>query len=288
MSDINQLSRWNLDISRAIAALGSDAFFPALIAAVRGQVPIDYPQIWLYHRDLPPRVLYHEIPDEALGSQVEEYLEGPYREDPFYQASMNQPRSKIYRLSRVTLGKLEQTEYYREYYSDTGTVDEAIYLAKLGGGSVINLSMMRLPRHGPFSDEEYEALYLLAEPVSELIRSHSEHDDFAVEHLIQPGINHHIDVAYRTFGASLLSPREKDVLELMLRGYGTEMSANRLDIAVETVRRHRKSIYKKLDVSSQTDLFSLFINTLSCVGEAAGEDPLSVYMAPREPAAANA
>jgi DNA-binding CsgD family transcriptional regulator len=281
MSNINQLSRWNLDISRAIASLGSDAFFPALIDAVRGQVPIDYPQIWLYHRDLPPRVLYHEIPDEAVSSQVDEYLEGPYREDPFFQASMNQPLAKIYRLSRVALGKLEQTEYYRDYYSDTGTVDEAVYLAKLGGGSVINLSMMRLPRHGSFSDQEYEALYLLAEPVSELIRAHSEHDDFAVEHLIQPGINHHIDLAYRTFGASLLSPREKDVLELMLRGYGTDTTAGRLDIAVETVRRHRKSIYRKLDVSSQTDLFSLFLNAMSCLGEAGGNDPLGVYMAPR-------
>ena len=73
----------------------------------------------------------------------------------------------------------------------------------------------------------------------------------------------------------------KDVLELMLRGYGTDTSAERLEIAVETVRRHRKSIYRKLDVSSQTDLFSLFLNSLSCIGEAAGEDPLSICMSPR-------
>ncbi len=66
----------------------------------------------------------------------------------------------------------------------------------------------------------------------------------------------------------------------MLRGYGTGTTAERLDIAVETVRRHRKSIYRKLDVSSQTDLFSLFINSMSCLGEAGGEDPLKVYMAP--------
>ena len=31
MTDINQLSRWNLDISRAIAGLGTDKFFPALV-----------------------------------------------------------------------------------------------------------------------------------------------------------------------------------------------------------------------------------------------------------------
>lgn len=281
MTDINQLSKWNRDISRAIAALGTEQFFPTLIEAIHGQVRIDYPQIWLYHRELPPKILYHGIPGHAVANQIDRYLEGPYREDPFYQTSMHQPRSKIYRLARVAMGKLHDSDYYRNYYADTGTCDEAVYLAKLQAGNVINLSIMRLADRAPFTDQEYETLYLLAEPVSELLKSHTEHNDFAATHLIQPGIDHQIDLAFRTFGASLLSPREKDVLELMLRGYGTDISAERLDIAVETVRRHRKSIYRKLDVSSQTDLFSLFLNAMSCMGEAAGRDPLSVYMSPR-------
>jgi DNA-binding CsgD family transcriptional regulator len=281
MTDIQTISKWNRDISRAIATLGSEEFFATLIEAIQDQVSFDYPQVWLFHRELPPRVLYHEIPDHAYASQVDQYMEGPYSEDPFYRTSMEHPRSKLYRMSRITLGKLEQSNYYRGYYGDTGTVDEAAYIAKLQGGSVINLDMMRLPQHGEFSEKEYETLYLLAEPVSELLKCHSEHDNFAVNNLIQPGIDHQIDLAFRTFGESLLSPREKGVLELMLRGYGTDVSAQRLGIAVETVRRHRKSIYRKLDVSSQTDLFSLFINTLSCMGEAGGDDPLSIYMAPR-------
>lgn len=280
MTDINQLSKWNKDLSKAIAALGTEDFFRALIAAVRGQVKFDYPQVWLYHKDLPPRVLYHEIPAHAVPAQIDQYLDGPYQEDPFYQTSMQQPRAKIYRLSRVTMGKLKDSLYYRDYYGETGTADEAVYLSKLHAGNVINLSMMRLPADGPFSEEEYETLYLLTEPVSELIKRHSEHKEFAASNLIQPGIDHQINLAFRTFGASMLSPREKDVLELMLRGYGTDTSAERLEIAVETVRRHRKSIYRKLDVSSQTDLFSLFLNSMSCLGEAGGNDPLSIYMSP--------
>ena len=35
MTDITQLSKWNRDLSQAIAALGTDAFFPALIAAIQ-------------------------------------------------------------------------------------------------------------------------------------------------------------------------------------------------------------------------------------------------------------
>lgn len=281
MIQLKQLSEWNRDLARAIAALGSERFYPALVKAIRNQVPIAYPQFWLYHRDLPPRVLYHEIPDDALKDQIDDYLEGPYREDPFYETSMNRPKSRIYLLSRVTAGRLEESPYYRDYYSETGTVDEAIFLAQLKAGNVINLSMMRLPRQGAFSDGEYQLLYSLADAVSELLRAHSEFDSFAVKNLIQPGIDHQIDLAFRTFGASMLSPREKDVLELMLRGYGTDTSASRLTIARETVRRHRKSIYRKLDVSSQTDLFSLFLNAMSCLGEAAGQDPLQVYMSPR-------
>lgn len=281
MTDVQQISKWNRDLSRAIGALGSEAFFPRLIEAIRGQVPFDYPQVWLYHKDLPPQVLYHEIPASAVAAQIDYYLEGPYREDPFFQTSMQQPRARIYRLGRIA-GTLEDSRYYQEYYADTGTVDEAIYLSQLRAGNVINLCMMRLPQQGPFSEEEYQTLYLLADPVSELIRSHSEHDDFAVTHLIQPGLDHQIDLAFRTFGTAFLSPREKDVLELMLRGYGTDITAQRLGIALETVRRHRKSIYRKLDVSSQTDLFALFINSLSCLGEAAGRDPLAIYMGPAD------
>jgi len=280
MNEKDQLSKWNRDISRAIGALGSDGFFTALIGAINGQVKIDYPQFWLYHNDLPPQVLYHEIPDNAVTAQIDNYLEGPFREDPFFQTSMDRPRSKIYRLSRVTSGRLQNSDYYRNYYSATGTVDEAIYLAKLHAGNVINFSMMRLPGRGPFSDEEYERLYLLAEPVSELLKRHSELGEFSATYLIQPGIDHQINQAFETFGSSLLSPREKSVLELMLRGYGTNVSAERLEIALETVRRHRKNIYRKLDVSSQTDLFSLFINSMSCVGQAAGGDPLAIYMGP--------
>ena len=283
-ADLTLFSNWNRDLSAAIAGLGNERFFPALVAAINAQVPIANPQVRLYHRDLPPRVLYHQVPPRARKAQIDDYLEGPFREDPFYQTSMNHPRSRIYRLSRVTAGRLPDSNYYRAYYSGTGTVDEAVFLAVLSGGSVINLSMMRLPEQGSFSDEEYQRLYSLSDAVSELLRKHSEFDQFAVPHLIQPGIDHLVEQAFCSFGSSLLSPREKDVLELMLRGYGTEASAERLSIARETLRRHRKSIYRKLDVSSQTDLFSLFINSMSCIGAAGGADPLSIYMSPQREA----
>ena len=194
--------------------------------------------------------------------------------------SLNQPRGRFYRLQDITDGMLEESHYHSHYYSDTGTVDEVIFLSQRVDGSVINISLMRTPRRGAYAREELDMLRAVAPPVSELLRSHTQMADFSSRYLLEPDIDGVIDHAFQAFGSSLLSPREKSVLELMLRGYSTQSSAEKLNIAVETLRRHRKSIYRKLDVSSQTDLFSLFINSLSCLGDAGIGDSLSVYMSP--------
>lgn len=280
MSATDLLNNWNRDVSKAIAHLGTDQFFPAIIASITARITLDYPQIWLYHRDLPPQCIYHEIPEQARYAQIDQYLEGPWREDPFAQVSVNQPRGRFYRLAELTDGELERSSYYANYYRDCGTVDEVVYLSALPDGSVLNISLMRRTHRGHFQPGDVELLRSLSRPVCELMRSHSQMADFSSRYLLEPDIQGVIDHAFQAFGSSLLSPREKSVLELMLRGYSTSASADKLQIAVETLRRHRKSIYRKLDVSSQTDLFSLFINSLSYLGEAGIGDPLSVYMAP--------
>jgi len=280
MGATESLLRWNTDLAKAISALGNDQFFPQLIAAICRQVSVDYPQVWLYHPDLPPQCIYHEIPPYAQRAQIDLYLEGPYREDPFFEISMHQPRGRFYRLSDLIAGLLEDSSYYNEYYGDTATVDEIIYLTRLGNDTVLNISLMRKSGHGKFDKDEFAFLRALAPSVSELMRSHSQLADFSHRYLLEPDIDGVIDHAFQAFGSSLLSPREKSVLELMLRGYSSDASADKLGIALETLRRHRKSIYRKLDVSSQTDLFSLFINSLSFLGEAGIGDPLSIYMAP--------
>ena len=278
MVDLKSFTRWNVDLAKTIAAIGDDTFFSQLFSALGAQVQHEYPQIWLYHRDLPPRILYHEIPKQAVALQVDRYLEGPYREDPFYQLSMSSPRNSIYRLARLTDTRFEESSYFRDYYEATDTRDEIIFLTRLDDGSVINFCIMRLKGQRDFHKDEYDLLYTLAEPIAAAIKSHCHRDDFEVTNLLQPAWDAQIDLAFKTFGRDHVSAREREVLELLLRGYGADTSAERLDISLETVRRHRKSIYKKLDVSCQADLFALFINSMPYIGEAQGNDPLSVYM----------
>jgi DNA-binding NarL/FixJ family response regulator len=50
-----------------------------------------------------------------------------------------------------------------------------------------------------------------------------------------------------------ISPREEEVLKLLVQGYRYKEIADTLEIAVETVRTHLRRIYEKLHVSSRTE-----------------------------------
>ena len=50
-----------------------------------------------------------------------------------------------------------------------------------------------------------------------------------------------------------LTEREKDVLQLMVKGYTYKMAGAELFISVETIRSHIKKIYEKLHVNSKSE-----------------------------------
>ncbi|MBT6825500.1 MAG: helix-turn-helix transcriptional regulator, partial [Rhodospirillales bacterium] len=54
-----------------------------------------------------------------------------------------------------------------------------------------------------------------------------------------------------------------EVVSLILRGYSSISIGSMLDISVSTVKVHRKNIYAKLHISSQAELFSLFLPLLT-------------------------
>lgn len=51
-----------------------------------------------------------------------------------------------------------------------------------------------------------------------------------------------------------LTPREREVLQLMAEGYATKEVAHRLHVSVKTVETHRRQIMEKLDMHSVAEL----------------------------------
>lgn len=60
-----------------------------------------------------------------------------------------------------------------------------------------------------------------------------------------------------TVPRAVLSPRERQIVSLILLGYSSEAIGHRLDISLYTVKDHRKKIFRKLGISSIAELFIL-------------------------------
>lgn len=279
-----QLNHWNQALSPVIDQVGTDNFFPTLIRMLTGYLPFDHPQIWLFRRDLAPTAVYHEIQGrEEVNIQIDTYIEGGYLQDPFYLSAISHQKSPgCYRITEISNQKFKQSDYYRSYYAHLDTSDEIAYITELDHDATLHISLMRDMKTASFSQDELNFLCDIEPTIRSLSQVHArltQLTNIDGERIDASGVNKSVHRAFDLFGRSLLTGREKDVLGLMLQGHNTNLSAEKLGISPETLRRHRKNMYQKLDVSSQTELFSLFLNSLSHFEQSPGEDPLASYFA---------
>jgi len=63
-------------------------------------------------------------------------------------------------------------------------------------------------------------------------------------------------------------------VKCILHGHSSKSLASKLNISLSTVKIHRKNIYQKLDIATQSELFSLCIQSLSVKGLDVNDDPL--------------
>jgi DNA-binding CsgD family transcriptional regulator len=68
---------------------------------------------------------------------------------------------------------------------------------------------------------------------------------------------------FEHFGESSLTQRERQITQLLLRGHSSKSVARELGIAPGTVMVHKRNLFSKLGITSQYELFSLFIDKLS-------------------------
>ncbi len=85
-------------------------------------------------------------------------------------------------------------------------------------------------------------LYLSFSPNEESGNSRESHREMALQQL-----------------HSILTPREKDVLNLLVKGYSNENIAQEIYVSVATVRSHLRNIYRKTGFSNRNTLLSWII-----------------------------
>ncbi len=256
-------SNWATPAAAVVGALDTPALPPALARFLQQQVSYSHTVIFGYSGTSRPIDLFDDFPPSRRDVFVTDYQAGPYLLDPFYLAAARSIAPGLYRLRDLAPDRFYQGEYYRNYYVRTGLAEEIAYFVALPGPSTLVLSLMRTER--TFSRREFQALQAVFPFVEAVVRRHwmSLHRQLGKAAGVPGRQRRSRDLSDElgNFGAGVLTAREREVAGYTLKGHSAESTGRLLGISPGTVRIHRRNIYAKLQVSSQGELFSRFLET---------------------------
>ena len=269
-SGIQAGTGWLPDVARVIARLGEPDLPNTLDEALRGLAPFDLSVVFAYPAHGRPLYLHDGFGRHRPGAALDAYLDGAYLLDPFYVACAEPRPPGLYRMRQLAPDAFFEGEYVNNWEvhpcisMESGSLAEEIgFIVDLPRGLTAVYSLMRSAGRPVFSEAEFERLSAAEPIVRETLRR--QWADLAAPQSEQaPGANasdvdHGLDDAFARFCPGLLSTRERMVTQMVLRGHSTHSVAALLGIAEGTVKNHRKSIYAKLGIASQQELFSLFL-----------------------------
>jgi DNA-binding CsgD family transcriptional regulator len=248
--------------AEVVAALGSPILPKTLAELLRHVAPYSYTVMFGYRCADQPIELYDDFPPGKRTIFVTDYQAGPYMLDPFFLAASQSVAPGLYRLRDLAPDRFYQGEYFRSYYVKTGLAEEIAYFITLPDRSTLTLSLMRAEKQ--FSQKEFAALEAVYPFVAATARQHWPGLDQTLDKSGSSLRRQQRQMTYDlgSFGAGILTPREREVAEFTLKGHSAESTGQILGIAAGTVRIHRRNIYSKLNINSQGELFSRFLSTL--------------------------
>lgn len=267
------MEAWNAVIARVIAQIDHPSVLHELIDGLGKALTFENWYAVFFRTDASPVEVDHS--EQRLRRQ--QYVEGPYLLDPFYTAFINGAAPGCYSMREIAPPDFRQSRYYLEYYSPWGAGDEVGYLLPVNDEVTAHLSFGREKANARFSKSDRRFLDDIQPVVHEVFKriwsrikpDVSSSDAFRID------FHFRITQAFRSFGTSVLTDREGEITHLLLRGHSAKSIARLLGISPGTVRNHMKSIYAKLEISSQSELFGLFFEALSNVEGDVNVDPLT-------------
>jgi DNA-binding CsgD family transcriptional regulator len=255
------------DLAAVIAATretSGDHFGKAMVGWLRQHVSFDHCVVFGYRGAARPPLLFETFSPAESHIFVALYQEGPYLLDPFHHAAVER-KEGFWRMRELAPDRFYASEYYRSYYSQTRLAEEVGFFVPLTGKDALVLSLMRLRASGPFGTADARLLRDMAPAVINFARLRwpnlpADEAATAPRGETVAAVNE-FDRAHIWKSLSL-TPREKQVVDLVLQGHSTESIARAMRIVPGTVKVHRRNIYRKLKIKSQAGLFARFVEII--------------------------
>ena len=264
MRSIHDNALWHGELASLVAAKSSQSLAENLISFVCSTVSNNGTSLLAFHSDAPAEVLHHSLAPDRARHYLDRYLAGPYLLDPLYQLAMRKDKPALCRFRDTQPDRFHSSEYYRQYVERTHLVDEMDFLLGVSDNCTLVLVCGRTEKR--FTRTELSRLRLI-EPIviaamqkiwdgQERIGAHDDRDK---------GMHQQLTACFENFGDGVLTQREREITQLLLRGHSSKSIARELGIAPGTVMVHKRNLFAKLGITSQYELFSSFIDALSGV-----------------------
>ncbi|KZX58090.1 helix-turn-helix transcriptional regulator [Halioglobus sp. HI00S01] len=264
-------------VADLIRCAGSADFPASLIAMLRDMVPVDDATVIAYPGMDMPVIEYFEEPNQSGSSTLDRFVKGAFLLDPFYLTATRDNRHGVFRLRDLSPTGFRDSDYYKTWYRDSNFVDECGFIVPVGERGFVNIALGKTASRATFTKRELSTLEAIYPSVEALCQ---QHWTLTSSDKTGDNLRAKLHSALESFGSSLLTERETQVINLVLHGHSTKTVADKLSISMETVKLHRKHAYAKLEISSQAELFYLFLDSLMSAQDYESGDTLVAYMAP--------
>ncbi|WP_291732199.1 LuxR C-terminal-related transcriptional regulator [Leisingera sp. F5] len=198
----------------------------------------------------------------SFDSMIISRYEGALPPVSLYQACRNGCTPGAYRLMDLAPEAFYRSEYYRAFYRKISISDEIGVLVQDRAERWVIVSLARFARRQRFEAADTARLNAVFQVISAAVRRQWGQAETAAEGVQKPDWEDRM----QTFGTGVLSPREREVVQLVLQGHSTPSAAAYLGIAEGTVKVHRHHAYSKLGIASQAELFSMATRHLAGAG----------------------
>ncbi len=252
---------WHAALAAIIAADSGKQLAAGLSGAIDAIVDHEGICLIAFHRNARPDVLHHTLEPAGRKHYLERYLDGTYLLDPLYQLALRSQKAALVRFRDELPDRFRSSEYYRQYCERTHLLDEMDFLAPVSAETTLVLVIGR--RQRMFTRAELGRL-ATAEPVVQATIG-----KIWTAWIARPGnvrgkddVHRRLTECFENFGRPVLTGREREISQLLLRGHSSKSIAKILRIAPGTVMVHKRNLFAKLGVSSQYELFSMLIDDL--------------------------
>ena len=264
---------WIAASAAVLTALDQPELPRRLLEALAAVAPFATACSFVYRPRSAPMYVYDTFVDPAHKQALINYTDSTYVLNPFYAAYLRGLKTGAHRMRDLAPDTYTPAELIQSYKAQASRNEEIGYLThgwpagreelcvamELPGGECGEICLSRPAAEGGFSHADVAAYDRVVPFIATAFRRWWL--EARPRHLAQSH-DRGADAAFAGFGGALLSPREREIAQLLLRGHSGHSIGAQLGISATTVKTHRKNLYAKLGIATHYELFSLFLDSL--------------------------